>query len=245
MRGVLGVLATLLFLVGGTLLAIFLGGHRERCAGKVKFAAIGIVHSTMQLTLPAALVCYATPIGVGLVIGLQVACSVAVGALTRMSSESAVSVRKRPTAKCVTITLLWAVQWVGSIALLASCATNPSQPSLAWWLVPVVVATGMIVCIHEFGWYLLVAFVWGGHNNEAGTAIRCQHYKEWIRFHIDSDGTLTGYVIGVDTAIRAATGGPVPNARVVDVFRMAPETMAERRRRAERGSRDAGEQHER
>jgi hypothetical protein len=50
-----------------------------------------------------------------------------------------------------------------------------------------------------FGWYLAVALLFNGHNNEAGGAARLQGYKQFMRIRLRQDD-LTAYVIGFDKA---------------------------------------------
>src|SRR5262249_1480807 len=148
-----------------------------------------------------------------LLVVVHILCSAAAIALTRLPDDAPRSATLAPT-----LTAIWIAQWLASIAVLALCAHAPLRQSLDLTTGIAAILAGMVACIHHFGWYLLVAFVWGGHVNEAGAALKWQGYKEWIRFHLGADGVLTGYVIGVDTAVDPRKHVPV--AHVVDVFQM-------------------------
>jgi hypothetical protein len=58
------------------------------------------------------------------------------------------------------------------------------------------------------GWYLLAALnIFGVHHNEAFSAIKSKDYKNFLRFRIDSDGTLTIFPIGIERAVKDWTNG--------------------------------------
>ncbi|HEY6122026.1 MAG TPA: hypothetical protein VIV66_18860 [Pyrinomonadaceae bacterium] len=77
---------------------------------------------------------------------------------------------------------------------------------------------GMINIGVWFGWYLLVALAFSGHNDEAAGAARVEKYKQFIRFRLTPD-SLTGYVIAVD---ETRTNGRDLRPHVVDVFTVRP-----------------------
>jgi MFS family permease len=58
---------------------------------------------------------------------------------------------------------------------------------------------GVFMSCVWFGWYLAVALLFNGHNNEAGGAARLQGYKQFMRIRLRQDD-LTAYVIGFDKA---------------------------------------------
>src|SRR5207249_1128708 len=63
---------------------------------------------------------------------------------------------------------------------------------LAW-------AVGSII----MGIYLLVSLnVFGVHGNEAFSALRCEDWKNFLKLHIDSQGNLSIYPIGIDRVPR-------------------------------------------
>jgi hypothetical protein len=75
-----------------------------------------------------------------------------------------------------------------------------------------------------FGWYLAIAGLLDGHNNEVGGAARITAHREIIRFHIDSEGALTGYVISAEQVGTPARGIDAQNQlkfRLIDRFTVA------------------------
>ena len=53
------------------------------------------------------------------------------------------------------------------------------------------------------GAYLLVSSrVWGRHGEQAFSALRIEDYKNFLRLHLDAEGTLTIYPIGLDRVPR-------------------------------------------
>jgi hypothetical protein len=77
----------------------------------------------------------------------------------------------------------------------------------------------MMSCVW-FGWYLAVAMIFNGHNNEAGGAARLVGYKQFMRIRL-TETDLTAYVIGFDDARpdgKELAGGH--NLRLVDKFRL-------------------------
>lgn len=84
---------------------------------------------------------------------------------------------------------------------------------------------GMMSCVW-FGWYLAVAMVFNGHNNEAGGAARLVGYKQFMRIRLTKND-LTAYVIGFDEARSEGKDlsgknnqGKKNNLRLVDKFRL-------------------------
>ena len=67
-----------------------------------------------------------------------------------------------------------------------------------------------------FGWYLAVALLFNGHNNEAGGAARLEGYKQFMRIRLRKED-LTAYVIGFDKA-QAEGKNLIPNLRLIDQF---------------------------
>ena len=64
-------------------------------------------------------------------------------------------------------------------------------------------AGGWVVGSVIMGLYLLISLnVFGRHSEEAFSALRIQDYKNFLRMHIASDGTLTIYPIAVDRVAR-------------------------------------------
>jgi len=73
--------------------------------------------------------------------------------------------------------------------------------------------TGGIAGSFLMGLYLLVSLnIFGRHSNEAFSSLRIEDYKNFLRFHIGKDGTLTIYPIGIERVPRRwkATGATSP-----------------------------------
>ena len=85
--------------------------------------------------------------------------------------------------------------------------------------------------------YLWVANCFGFHDNEAYAPLHHADYKSFLRFHIDSDGTLTLYPVGIDRVGRKwelrpdapsdapwfAPVGAEPRAHLIEApFRLTP-----------------------
>lgn len=221
-RGVLALLGVALFLVGGPWLGATVGAEPPRPYLRLRLGALGLLHGAMQLTLPLAIMHYATPAAVALLFALWIGAGALGFAVTRVPQDAPA----RPRGTRAAVTALWLLQWVGALAILGALATGAPARAPGWESV-LAVLVGATLCIHQLGWYLLVAFLWGGHNNEAGAGVHSEDYKQWIRFHLGPDEVLTGYVIGVD---RAATSPDDldrwaharATARIIDVFQLRP-----------------------
>jgi hypothetical protein len=88
-----------------------------------------------------------------------------------------------------------------------------------WLRLGICIAAGVIGAFMScvwFGWYLAVALVFNGHNNEVGGAARLEGYKQFMRIRLREDD-LTAYVIGFD---KAQPDGKdlIPNLRLIDQF---------------------------
>jgi hypothetical protein len=79
-------------------------------------------------------------------------------------------------------------------------------PDLWWYSLVVSVLTffgGWIVGSEVMGLYLLGSLnIFKRHANEAFSSLRIQDYKNFLRLHLASDGTLTIYPIGIDRVPR-------------------------------------------
>jgi hypothetical protein len=79
------------------------------------------------------------------------------------------------------------------------------------------------------GVYLFTSIrVFGRHGNEAFSSLRIQDYKQWLRFKVAADGTLTVYAIGIDRVARhwrdAERGGAVTSVSA-DAHATAPRLI--------------------
>ncbi len=75
-------------------------------------------------------------------------------------------------------------------------------------------------------WYLAVAHLYNGHNNEVGGACRIDSFRQFIRFRVTRD-ELVGYVIGIaDSGAtrnrKQRADSPTVEVRVIDEFHIRP-----------------------
>jgi hypothetical protein len=92
----------------------------------------------------------------------------------------------------------WAAMFaVGWGALAGAAWLSPAWPFARVILVALLVsAGGWIAGSFLTGLYLLVSLnVFGRHSEEAFSSLRIQDYKNFLRLHVASDGTLTIYAI--------------------------------------------------
>jgi hypothetical protein len=103
--------------------------------------------------------------------------------------------------------------------------SNYQGPIAAWadgnpgrMLVTCVAAglVGLLLSCVWVAWYLSVALLFQGHNNEVGGAARIERFKQFIRFRLRNDD-LTGFVIAVDDPQRS---GRDLRPRLIDMFRI-------------------------
>lgn len=112
--------------------------------------------------------------------------------------------RRRSVLKCVMGSVHTVVQ-VGVGVMVGWTALKLSWPEdesafgavyLAW-----LVAIGSVASALTMGAYLAVCCRWlRAHGNEAFSAMALTRYKNFLRIHIDRDGVLTVYPIGLDRA---------------------------------------------
>jgi hypothetical protein len=95
------------------------------------------------------------------------------------------------------------VAWGAHYASVRWCGI---APDLWWYSLVVSVLTffgGWIVGSEVMGLYVLGSLnIFKRHANEAFSSLRIQDYKNFLRLHLASDGTLTIYPIGIDRVPR-------------------------------------------
>jgi hypothetical protein len=76
---------------------------------------------------------------------------------------------------------------------------SPEEESLQWKLFACLIAgfVGFWMSCIWLSWYLAVALLYQGHNNEVGGAGRIEKFKQFIRFRL-TETDLTGFVIAVN-----------------------------------------------
>ena len=111
---------------------------------------------------------------------------------------------------------------VGWSAAIVSGWLLPTRPFLrAVVSAAIVFGGGWIVGSAVMGLYLLVSLnVFGRHGEQAFAALRVEDFKNFLRLHIASDGTLTIYPVGIDRVPRRwrdrRAGDPTPSRVVPD-----------------------------
>ena len=96
---------------------------------------------------------------------------------------------------------------VATAATVAWVATRIFEFADGFWYVTLVVVfiavVGAICGSVAIGLYLLLALTrLGTHQNEVFSAIREEDYKNFLRLHIEPDGRLTVYALGIDRVVR-------------------------------------------
>ena len=92
-------------------------------------------------------------------------------------------------------------------------------------------ATGALTGSMIMGLYLLISLnAFGRHSNEAFSSLRIEDYRNFLRFHIAMDGTLTIFPIGIERVPRKwkeAVGATVyePQLEPDDVAATAPHLI--------------------
>jgi hypothetical protein len=117
------------------------------------------------------------------------------------------------------LALAHAAAQVVTIATVALVAVTVASAFDGWWfaLVASLIAffLGGAACAVVVGAYLALAIGLPrlrAHANEAFAAARITGYKNFLRMHIDSTGTLTVYALGIDRAVKRRHWRAVPEA---------------------------------
>lgn len=180
---------------------------------KIGFGILGLVHASIQVALPYLLATRGWVIAVPMVLASWLVFVPARWLYMRDHK--------------LMVTLLYLVQGLGAIAALW-VVPWPAIANTGWHIWVLVAALGLFVVPMQFGFYVLTASAWNGHNNEVGISARLPRYKQWIRFHVTPE-RLTGYVIAFDDP---TAGGQDAKPYLVDVFTIAPAEGSRRVGRA-------------
>ncbi|HYO92477.1 MAG TPA: hypothetical protein VEQ40_12610, partial [Pyrinomonadaceae bacterium] len=89
----------------------------------------------------------------------------------------------------------------------------------------VAAGVGLLMACAWLSWYLAVALVFNGHNNEAGGAARIEKFKQFVRFRL-TENDLTGFVIAVD---EPKEHGSQLRPKLIDVIYLRPKRGANRK----------------
>ena len=223
------IFVVLAVVVGLILLAMLVGGGRHEWTGKSGHALIGLWHALLQLSVP--LLWTLASIHLFFSKGDQAfALTVPVPFLAYLFFRwlGVKAVRWNCRVCLVAIWLLYGlVMTVPAALYLFWLADGPPQVRdvfvldvwRGFWVAIVAATVGAFVSCVWFGWYLAVAMIFNGHNNEAGGAARIEGYKQFMRIRLTKND-LTAYVIGFDKerpeGKDLVAGGH--NLRLVDQF---------------------------
>jgi len=199
--------------LGLVALAVILGGQLQNATGKIRFAAIGVWHAILQVTVPVCLVLYADWTTILIVSVIAFGITLLAGKLFTLDflvKDFTLSDQKKIG------NLLFAAWGITGIFTLLAASWGEPIAVDGWRLVGAFLLGALFSCIW-FGWYLAVSLAFHGHNNEAGGGARSEQYRHMIRFKL-TDNSLTGYVIGVDKPETDFSPQKLPKFRLVDVF---------------------------
>jgi hypothetical protein len=200
--------------LGLVALAIILGGQLHNNAGKVRFAAIGLWHAILQVTVPICLVLYSSWASIVIVSIAAVGITLLAGWF--FTRDFLVKDFSLGDQKKVGNLLFAAWGIVGICTLLAVSWGDPIAVD-GWRLLVSFILGALFSCIW-FGWYVAVSLAFHGHNNEAGGGARSERYRHMIRFKL-TENSLTGFVIGIDNPVTDFSDkSNLPKFRLVDVF---------------------------
>ena len=120
--------------------------------------------------------------------------------------------------------LAWFAYWVSDLIVARFDLQNRLTYANAIWFACVLIIPaigGYFIGAAIMGFYLFVSLHWWGrHDNEAFSALKIEDFKNFLRFHIDSNGDLTIYPFKIDTVPKEWT--PVEDAGVIVGYK--PET---------------------
>ena len=219
-------------------LAWSVGAGRHGSKGKVGYVVMGSWHTLLQLIVPLlwtlSLLYYfnAQRIStlndilksIGLILSVALILGVSYWGFRRIGIRY---IRKNYRKRLVATWIVYGLVMIVLPALYllwersnrnAVTIVKLEDTTLPWLLtlcIPAAFIGAFMSCVW-FGWYLAVALLFNGHNNEAGGAARLEGYKQFIRIRLTKDD-LTAYVIGFDKA-QAEAKDLIPNLKLIDQF---------------------------
>jgi hypothetical protein len=121
-------------------------------------------------------------------------------AVAAAALASTIALARRPSLRDA---LPWAAPHaaahVGCMALALAAADAATDGTSLWWRAAALLVAGGLVAPVIVGLYFVVAGTIAGINdNEAFAGIRARRYEHFLRFHVDRDGAMHLYVIGID-----------------------------------------------
>jgi len=99
--------------------------------------------------------------------------------------------------------LVWATPHaaahVGCMALAVAVADSITDTTSVWWrAVALLIAGGLVAPVVVGLYFLIVGTIGGVNDNEAFAAIRVREHKGFVRLHIDHEGRMRAFAIGID-----------------------------------------------
>jgi hypothetical protein len=233
-------------------LAVRLGGARHGTPGKLGYVLVGLWHAVLQLTVPLL-----WTLGLLRVLATKDwpylwALLIPPAAYFVFRGAGSVLAGANLRQLLVAVWLLYGLLMIAlPVWYLFGLTTGELFPELVeasgerrrlLLFITAVVFGALMSCVW-FGWYLAVAMIFNGHNNEAGGAARLVGYKQFMRIRL-RENDLTAYVLGFVEATPAGEGltkkleiktaegrKAVPNLRLVEKFTLTVKVSEQPRPR--------------
>lgn len=99
---------------------------------------------------------------------------------------------------------LFGIAYIGLFATYLNAVFFKENIYTGFTFVPLLIfGLGWVIGSFNMGLYLTVSMnIFGRHDNEAFSALKIQDYKNFLRMHIDEEGTLTIYPIKIEKVSR-------------------------------------------
>ncbi|HEY4243107.1 MAG TPA: hypothetical protein VGM88_25015 [Kofleriaceae bacterium] len=191
---VLSALVILGTIVGLAMFAVKVGAEQHHFRGRVGFGIVGALFGVWELFVP-------------LVITLRWSWTVAGAeaiAIAVLYVIGRAAMLLRPHGRWRGAMLAWAIGAVVvtiAVPLLVGERIPMDTPTRGWDEVQHVAVAGLVGLLWTsvaLAWYFAFCYSQNAHSNETAIVARVDSYKQFIRFRVAADGTLTGYVIGFD-----------------------------------------------
>jgi hypothetical protein len=98
------------------------------------------------------------------------------------------------------------------MALAVAIADGIADEASIWWrALALLIAGGLVAPVVVGAYFLIVGSIGGVNDNEAFAAIRVREHKGFLRLHIDCDGRMEAFAIGIDDPPRRGDWRVDPN----------------------------------
>ena len=127
---------------------------------------------------------------------------------------------------------LFSIFYIGLFAAYINAVIFKENIYTGFIFIPIIVfGLGWIIGSFNMGLYLTISMnIFGRHDNEAFSALKIQDYKNFLRMHIDKEGTLTIYPVKIEKASRRwrkREAGEEDNSFIVPRGGTKPELIEE------------------